>query len=107
MKKGKNISCVIYPWDNVPGGSFPRGNYVGDKSSEKQFSSEAICRGILSRGNYLWGNFLRAIIQGVIIRRQFSSGAIFLVGSYSQGQFSVGQLSGGQFSSGAFKIPHS
>ena len=49
----------------------PRGNYVGDKSSERQFSSEAVSRGILSEGNYLWCNFPGAITGG-----QFSLGAI-------------------------------
>ena len=69
----KNISCVIYPWNNYPGrgSSFPRGNYAGDKSSERQFSSGEIFRGILSGGNYLWGNCLKSITRG-----QFSSGTI-------------------------------
>ena len=88
---GKNRSCVIYPWDSLSGeeggggGSFPRGNYVGDKSSERQFFSGAISRGILSGGNYLWGNCLEGIV-----RRQFC-----------RGNYTRGQSSGGQFSSGA------
>ena len=72
------------------GGSFPRGNYIGDKSSERQFSSRAISREILSGGSYLRGNFPGAIIQGTIIRGQFSSGTIVRA-----------QFSGAQFSSGA------
>ena len=62
------------------GESFPLGNYVGDNSSERH--SEAISRGILSGGNYLWDNFQGAIIQGTIPqggnfpRGQLSSGAI-------------------------------
>ena len=72
------------------GGSFPRGNCIGDKSSERQFSSRAISRGILSGGSYLWGNFPGAIIQGTTIRGQFSLGTIVRA-----------QFSGAQFSSGA------
>ena len=41
------------------GFSFPRGNYAGNKSSERQFSSAAISRGILSGGNFPWGQFSR------------------------------------------------
>ena len=63
----KNKSCVIYPRDNVLGVSFPRGNYVGNKSSERQFSSVAISRVILSGGNYLRDNCPGAIIQGGIL----------------------------------------
>ena len=74
------------------GESFPLGNYVGDNSSERH--SEAISRGILSGGNYLWDNFQGAIIQGTIPR----GGAIFLEGNYPRGQLSVEQLSGGQLS---------
>ena len=74
-----NISCVIYRWDNVP----------GDKSSKRH--SGAIFRGILSGGNYLWGNFPGAIIQGAII-----CGAISAVdinhpgGNYLWGHFPRG-----------------
>ena len=50
-------------------GSFPRGNYVGDKSSEMH--SGAVSWGILP-GVYPWENFPGAIIQGAVIR-----GAIF------------------------------
>ena len=63
----KNKSCVIYPRDNVLGANFPRGNYVGNKSSERQFSSVAISRVILSGGNYLRDNCPGAIIQGGIL----------------------------------------
>ena len=59
---GKNISCVIFSWDNALGGgrgSFPRGNYLGNKSSERQFSSAAIFR------------------AGDIVREQLSLGQLF------------------------------
>ena len=65
------------------GESFPQGNYVGDKSSERH--SGAISWGKLSGGNYLRDNFPGAIIQGAIIWRQLSGG----------------QLSGGESSGGA------
>ena len=65
------------------GGSFPRRNYAGDKSSERPFSSGTIFRGILSGGNYLWVNFPGAIIHG---------------GNFLRGTIIQGQLSGGQFS---------
>ena len=93
---GKNISGVIYPWDHFPGGAvfleanFPLGNYVDDKSSERQFSSGAISRGILSGGNYLWIN-----CPGAIIRVQSSRG------NYLEGNIPRGQLPGVQFSSAA------
>ena len=70
------------------GESFPQGNYVGDKSSERH--SGAISWGKLSGGNYLRDNFPGAIIQGAIIWGQLSGG-----------QFSLGQLSGGKSSGGA------
>ena len=76
------MSCVVYPRDNVPGGSFSRGNYVGDKSSERH--SGAISRGILSGANYLWDNFPGAILQGAIIR-----GAIILGGNCPDTYFYV------------------
>ena len=68
------------------GGSFPRGNYLGDKSSKRHLG--AISRGILSGANYLWDNFPGTIIQGLIIRR-----AIFLVGNCPGRNFPRGQLS--------------
>ena len=80
---GINVSGVIHPWDNFPrgggrgavflGANSPRGNYAGDKSSERQFS-------------------LGAIVQGEIVS-----------GQYSSRMSSEGQLSGvGQFSSGGY-----
>ena len=90
---GKYISCLIYPWDNVPGGSFPLGNYVGDKSYKRQFSLRAISRGILSRGNYLWGNFPEAIIQGEIIRWANVRGVIFLRGNCPDTTIYISKLS--------------
>ena len=79
---GKNISGVIYPWDHFPGGAvfleanFPLGNYVDDKSSERQFSSGAIFTGILSAGSYLCSNCPGAIIRGQSSRGQLSRGNI-------------------------------
>ena len=106
---GKNISGVISPWDYFPEGSVfgttcPRGNYVGDKSSERQFSSEEISSGILSGDNYLWGNCPGAIIRGQSSSGQLSGGN-FPLGQLSsraivRGQSSRCQLSGGQFSLG-------
>ena len=65
----------------------PRGNYVDEKSSERQFSSEAISRGILSGGNYLWTNCLGAIIRGLSSRDQLSGGggAIILGSNFPHG----------------------
>ena len=77
---GKSKSCLVCPWNNVPGGgSFPQSNYVGDESSERH--SGALSKGVLSGGNYFWDNFPGVIIQGEIIR--------------GSGQFSSRQLSGG------------
>ena len=75
----KNISCVICTWDNFPGGGggggrFPRGKHVGDKSSERQFSSGEISTRILPWCSYLWGNFPETIIQGQSSRGQISGG---------------------------------
>ena len=73
---GYNSSLGLFSLREVFLGTISRSNYVGDKSSERQFSSGAISRVILSGGNYLWGNFLGAII----IRE-----AIFLGGDYPRG----------------------
>ena len=66
-----NLSLEQFSWGAV----FLRaicqsGNYVDGKSSERQFSSWVISRGILSRCNYLRGNFPGAIIQGQSSRGQ-------------------------------------
>ena len=74
------------------GSSFPRGNYVGNKSSERQFSSATIFRGILSGGSYLWGNCPGTVIQG---RGTIVRGAIFLGGNCPGDSFPRGQLSTG------------
>ena len=66
---------------SCPGGSFPRGNYVDDKPSERQFSLGEIYRGL--------------IIFGVIFREQLSEEQL------SRGQLSGEQFSRRQFSSGA------
>ena len=70
------------------GGSFPRGNYVGNKSSERPFSSAAISRGILSGGSYFWGDCPGAIIQRAIVW-----GPNFLGGNCPGGNFPLGQFS--------------
>ena len=84
----------------------PRGNYVGNKSSERQSSSGAISRGILSGGNYFWSSCPGVIIQGQSSRGQlswgqYSSGAIVQGGNFPRGQLSVGQLSSGAIVRGA------
>ena len=86
----------------------PRGNYIGDKSSEKQFFSGVISRGIggqgaiifrvivckqWSRENYPGGNFPRG---------QFSSGAIVLGGSCSGGNCPGGNCPGDNYPGGNF-----
>ena len=68
--------------------SFHRGNYVGDKSSERQFFSGAISSKILSGSRYLWGNCPEAIIWRQSSRGRFSRGGIFLGGSFARGQLS-------------------
>ena len=57
---GKDISCVVYPWDKVREARFSSGNYVCDISSERH--SGVISRGILLGGNYFEDNFPGAII---------------------------------------------
>ena len=96
---GKNISGVTYPWDFFPGGSFlwtvcPWGNYLGNKSSERQFYSGVISRGILSGGNYLSGNFIEAIIRGNHPGGNYPE-VIFFGGNYPRGDFFRVLLSGG------------
>ena len=59
----------------------PRGNYVEDKSSKRQFSSGEISRGILGGRKHFWGNCPEAII-----RRQLSRGQLFA------GQFSSREI---------------
>ena len=54
----------------------PRGNYVDNKSSERQFSSGTISRGILSGSNCLSSNCLGAIIRGQSSKGQLSGGNI-------------------------------
>ena len=76
-------------------GSFPRGNSVGNKSSERQSSSVVISRRILPGGNYLWGNCPVAIIQGSIIRGAIFLGRYWLGGNYPGDNFNREQLSSG------------
>ena len=60
------------------GANCSRANYVGNKSSERQFSSREVSRGILSGGNYRQVNCLGAIIQGAIVRGAIIRGLILL-----------------------------
>ena len=70
---GKNISCVIYPWDNV---------------LEGQFSSGKLCRQqIIRKKIFLGGSF-----QGDIVREQSSRGQLS-GGQLSEDNFPRGQLS--------------
>ena len=52
----------------------------GHKSSERQYFSGTISRGILSGGNYLWRNCPGAIIWGQLSRGNYL-GAIFCGGN--------------------------
>ena len=70
----------------------PSGNYVGDKSSGRQFSLGTTSRGILSECSYFWSNCPGAILRG------HSSRAIIwratVLGGNCQGwNFLRGQLS--------------
>ena len=83
-------------------GSSPPGNYVCKKSPERKFSLAGISGGILSGGNYLWGDCLGAIIQGAIV----GEGGNFPRGNcpwsnYPGGSFSRWQLSSGDSCLGA------
>ena len=70
---GCNLSLGQFSWGAVFLGVIcPRGNYVDDKSSERQFFLGAILREILSGGNYLWSHCLKAIIRGQSSRGQLS-----------------------------------
>ena len=82
---GCNLSLGQFSWGAVFLEAIcPRGIFADNKSSEREFFSGAISRGLLSRGNYLWSNCLGAIIQGRNIPRgQLSGGG--------------GQLSGDNF----------
>ena len=73
-------------------GSSPPGNYVCKKSPERKFSLAGISGGILSGGNYLWGDCLGAIIQGAIV----GEGGNFPRGNCPWSNY-PGHLSGGQF----------
>ena len=89
----KYVGCNLFLGEFSLGAVFlgaicPRGNYVDEKSSERQFSSGAISRGTLSGDNYLWSNCPGAINQGQSSRGQLSGGDVPL------GQLSGGQLSG-------------
>ena len=101
-----NLSLVQFSWGVVFLGAIcPRGNYVEDKSSERQFSSGAISTGILSGGNYLWSNSPGAIIRrqssrGYLSGGQYSSGAIILGGNCSRGNHPGGNCPGGNFPRG-------
>ena len=103
---GCNLSLGLFSWREWGGGGsfleaiFPRGNYVGNKSSKKQFSSGAISRGILSGGNFFWVIFWEQSSRGQLFGGNFPRGQLS-GGQSSRGRFSREHLSGGQFSSGA------
>ena len=94
----------------------PRCDYVGDKSYERQFSSGAISRGILSGDNYLCGNFPGEIVREQSSRGRFFLGgrAIFFGGNYPRGAIvrgtiilgsnCLGKLSGEQLPSEAIVL---
>lgn len=69
---------VICPWDNFPGGEvffgaiFPRSNYVGGKSFEREFSLGATIFGVIAREQKSGNNHPEG---------QFFSGEIILGGS--------------------------
>ena len=74
-------------------GSVPPRSYVGDKSSERQFSSGAISRIIFV--NYLLSNCPEAIIQGgnypeVVFHGGNCPGATIWGGNFPWGQLSSG-----------------
>ena len=90
---GKNISCVIYPWDNVLGGQF---------SSRQLCRQQIIPKTIFLRGSFEGGYCQGAIIFVVIVREQssweqlsggkLSSGAIVRGGNFPRGQLSPGAI---------------
>ena len=65
----------------------PKDNYQGNKSSKRKFYLGAIFRGILLGENYLWSNFLGAIIRGQSFRGKLPGGILFR-SSYPWGQLS-------------------
>ena len=84
---GKNMSCVIFPWYNLPGGwevflgaimqatNYPKGNFPW--------------------GQFPWGYCQGAIIFGVIVRKQQSEGS-HLEGNFPRANFPREQLSLGE-----------
>ena len=71
----------------------PSGNYVGDKSSGRQFSLGTTSRGILSECSYFWSNCPGAILRGQSSR-----------GNYLEGNCPRGQLSGWNFLRGQLSL---
>ena len=74
---GKNISGVIYPWDNFLGGSFPRVHLSEKQLCRRQIIQKVIFfrgnfQGDIFGGNHPGGNYP----GGNIPREQLSSGAI-------------------------------
>ena len=82
----------------------PRSNYVDDKSSERQSSSGAVSRGILSGGNNLEAITKEASIHGAIFLGGNYSGGNCLVVNYLVGKFPRGQLCGGNNPGGQFSL---
>ena len=92
---GCNFSLGQFSWGAVFLGAIcPRGNYVDDKSSERQFSSRAISKEILPGSNYLWSNCPGAIIQDQSSRGAIILGTIILGSNYPWGNFYQEQLYG-------------
>ena len=84
---------VIYPWDNFPGGSFPRGHW-----SEVQSCWRQIIEKTIFLGDNFQGDCRRAIIWGQLaglgnFPRRELSWAINQGGNYLEGNFPRGQLS--------------
>ena len=94
---GKNISSVIHPWDNFPGGQFslgsivpgaiihatnhPKGNFLWGKFSRDKLSGiSCLCDNLL-RVNYL------GRISGAIIRGAITQGAILRTPTFLWSKF--------------------
>ena len=81
------MSCVIYPWDNVPGGQFSSGQLCRRQIIWKPIENFPRCQfpGILSGASYLWDkfpgmidNFPVQLPEGQLSGDQFFLGAIIL-----------------------------
>ena len=120
----KYIRCNLFSWRQFSRDHLSEGQLCTRRIIQKTILLGGNSRGILSGSNYLWGNFLGAIIREQLSRGQLSWGYFFsgtiilgvsclgdnyLGGNFPRGQSSSGQLSGGQlsrvqFSSGAIVL---